>query len=138
MTRKSTASSWLWSGNKYYYIIYYDNIWQNVDIFLNKKQETANHMACINWAGRVPTFDCFLYRRIFDIWAKIRLLKWKIRTKNGNKYYKINVWEYLWFTVSINDNNVRRVSNDQLIYKSINVNVSCIVSKRQADAQLQL
>ena len=39
MTRKSTASSWLWSGNKYYYIIYYDNIWQNVDIFLNKKQQ---------------------------------------------------------------------------------------------------
>ena len=39
MTRKSTASSWLWLGNKYYYIIYYDNIWQNVDIFLNKKQQ---------------------------------------------------------------------------------------------------
>ena len=39
MTRKSTASSWLWSGNKYYYIIYYDNrpIWQNADIFLNEK-----------------------------------------------------------------------------------------------------
>ena len=39
LTRKSTASSWLWSDNKYYYIIYYDNIWQNVDIFLNKKQQ---------------------------------------------------------------------------------------------------
>ena len=37
---------------------------------------------------------------------------------------KSNVWEYLGFTVSINDNNVRRVSNDQLIYKS--VDVSCI------------
>ena len=41
------------------------------------------------------------------------------------------------FSVSISDNNGRPVSNDQLIYKSINVNVSCIVSKRH-DAQLQL
>ena len=39
--------------------------------------------------------------------------------------------------LSISDNNVQPVSNDQLIYKSINVNVSCIVTKRH-DAQLQL
>ena len=43
---------------------------------------------------------------------------------NTINYVKSNVWEYLGFTKSINDNNVRRESNDQLIYKSINV--SCI------------
>ena len=42
---------------------------------------------------------------------------------NTINYLKSNVWEYLGFTKSINDN-VRRESNDQLIYKSINV--SCI------------
>ena len=39
MTRKSTASSWLWWGNKYYYI-YYDNIWQNVTYL---KKITTTH-----------------------------------------------------------------------------------------------
>ena len=56
-----------------------------------------------------------------------------IKMENLNKkaeintiyYLKSNVWEYSGFTVSIDDNNVRRVSNNLLIYKSINV--SCIV-----------
>ena len=33
---------------------------------------------------------------------------------NTINYQKSNVWEYLGFTKSINDNNVRRESNDQL------------------------
>ena len=45
---------------------------------------------------------------------------------NTINYLKSNVWEYLGFTKSINDN-VRRESNDQLIYKSINVSCTDVL-----------
>ena len=75
-------------------------------------------MACIIQAGQVPTIwllplsSYFLYLGQDQV-NKMENLNKKAEINTMN-YLKSNVWEYLGFTKSINDNNVRRGSNDQL------------------------